>query len=76
MGKRAERRLRRKMARQQKKYLKQTAIHNFHETQKNMDYIFNGLKSISIKDNIFIVQPAPTIKPSFGTVSNIPSLHL
>ena len=73
MGKRAERRRRRKMAREHKKYLKKTAYHNvFHETQKNIDYIFRGLTNMEISDKNFKILG----KPSTGNLSTIPTMSL
>jgi transcription initiation factor IIE alpha subunit len=73
LGKRAIRRLRRKLLREQRRYLKKTTYHNlFHETQKNMDYIFNGLTTMDITDKNFKILG----KPSSGNLSQIPSLTL
>ena len=73
MGKRADRRRRRKLAREQKKFLKKTAYHNiFHETHKNMDYIFRGLTNMEISDKNFKI----LAKPSIGNLSTIPMMTL
>jgi hypothetical protein len=73
MGKRADRRRRRKLAREQKKYLKKTAYHNvFHETQKNMDYIFRGLTNMEISDKNFKILGTASI----GNLSTIPMMTL
>ena len=73
MGKRADRRRRRKMAREQKKFLKKTAYHNiFHETHKNMDYIFRGLTNMEISDKNFKLLGTASI----GNLSTIPMMTL
>jgi len=73
MGKRAERRRRRKLAREQKKYMKKTAYHNvFHETHKNMDYIFRGMTKMDISDKNFKILG----KPSSGNMTTIPNISI